>query len=340
MELCVAVAARVGRALIFSPLMLLIFVWAHLTSKDSPDFLWFMYSSFVFLGLATLLLLSADVEHASKKLKRIFYAFVAIAILVTVGVALSIASDPPGGKSHSYHITPENVEINLEYSTFPEKPGYHGSWPQKILDVDYSIRGAWIFYELREVHVYTDKNVYSNLTFRFSLGFWPNRKYYRSIYESEEETVIHNGTESLVSFEDYTYSIHWGAGDRLDKGYTVYLSVGIKLEGPNYGSLKATILPTPTLRPDVWISDEQVSSQLQDGVAVLLCGVFAGALCYMPAKVVKPKIVRRFAPMVDLINNFFAVQGTPKGFLKKCVECGKEIPIASEECQYCKTKQP
>ena len=31
---------------------------------------------------------------------------------------------------------------------------------------------------------------------------------------------------------------------------------------------------------------------------------------------------------------------TPRGFLKKCVECGKEIPIASEECSYCGTKQP
>lgn len=28
-----------------------------------------------------------------------------------------------------------------------------------------------------------------------------------------------------------------------------------------------------------------------------------------------------------------------KGFLKKCVNCGKEIPIASEECQHCGTKQ-
>jgi hypothetical protein len=31
--------------------------------------------------------------------------------------------------------------------------------------------------------------------------------------------------------------------------------------------------------------------------------------------------------------------GTPKSFLKKCVNCGKEIPIASETCQYCNTKQ-
>lgn len=31
---------------------------------------------------------------------------------------------------------------------------------------------------------------------------------------------------------------------------------------------------------------------------------------------------------------------TPEGFLKKCVQCGKEIPIASEECVNCGVKQP
>ena len=32
-------------------------------------------------------------------------------------------------------------------------------------------------------------------------------------------------------------------------------------------------------------------------------------------------------------------KGTPKSFLKKCPKCGKEIPIASEECPFCKAKQ-
>jgi hypothetical protein len=30
---------------------------------------------------------------------------------------------------------------------------------------------------------------------------------------------------------------------------------------------------------------------------------------------------------------------TPSSFLKKCVKCGKEIPLASEECQHCGAKQ-
>jgi len=35
----------------------------------------------------------------------------------------------------------------------------------------------------------------------------------------------------------------------------------------------------------------------------------------------------------------YAARG-PKAFLKKCVSCDREIPIASEECPYCRTKQP
>lgn len=34
------------------------------------------------------------------------------------------------------------------------------------------------------------------------------------------------------------------------------------------------------------------------------------------------------------------ILGEFPSFLKKCVGCGREIPIASEECPYCGTKQP
>jgi len=41
------------------------------------------------------------------------------------------------------------------------------------------------------------------------------------------------------------------------------------------------------------------------------------------------------------LHKFFKSQisTTPKTFLKKCVRCGKEIPLASEECPYCEAKQ-
>jgi len=38
----------VGRALVLSPILLLLFVWIQMVSKDSPIFLWLMYSSSFF----------------------------------------------------------------------------------------------------------------------------------------------------------------------------------------------------------------------------------------------------------------------------------------------------
>jgi hypothetical protein len=36
----------------------------------------------------------------------------------------------------------------------------------------------------------------------------------------------------------------------------------------------------------------------------------------------------------------YAKEGkTPKGFLKKCVRCSRDIPVASEQCSYCGAKQ-
>ncbi len=39
------------------------------------------------------------------------------------------------------------------------------------------------------------------------------------------------------------------------------------------------------------------------------------------------------------VVDYRAPTHTPKSFLKKCAQCGKGIPIASEECQYCGAKQ-
>lgn len=40
-----------------------------------------------------------------------------------------------------------------------------------------------------------------------------------------------------------------------------------------------------------------------------------------------------------VISDLRATGYTPKSFLKKCIECGKDIPIASEVCPKCGAKQ-
>ena len=39
------------------------------------------------------------------------------------------------------------------------------------------------------------------------------------------------------------------------------------------------------------------------------------------------------------VTDYRAPTYTPKSFLKECVRCRKEIPIASEECPCCGTMQ-
>jgi len=59
------------------------------------------------------------------------------------------------------------------------------------------------------------------------------------------------------------------------------------------------------------------------GIMLLLAGLF---LTIFPCLTLKTKEMK--------------YSGTPKSFLKICVNCGGEIPIASEQCPYCGRKQP
>lgn len=42
---------------------------------------------------------------------------------------------------------------------------------------------------------------------------------------------------------------------------------------------------------------------------------------------------------VNMSSSNEQVPETPKSFLKSCVACGRQIPIASEECPFCQAKQ-
>jgi hypothetical protein len=329
-----------------SPILLLLFVWFQAVSKNSPIFLWFLYSSFIFLALATLFLVSSNVEHASKGLKRLFYIVIIIALLVSVGAAFSIGTFPPGGARHYFGIKPNDVEIDLEYGLgFYGKSGYSGGLEQTILNVNYPVGGVYINYELYGVHVFTSKSVISNVTVWFSFYFWPNQRGppYDAFYRMETGTALHNGTESYVEFRDYRFLVMWGSSspasperrERLDKGYRVTIYVAVEFEGPYYGSLKATI----PLTHSVYGDDVEVSSQFEDGIAILLCGICAEALLSITIRQMKPKIVKRLIPIRNRISKFSSLQPSPSSLFKKCVECQREIPIAAEECQHCGAKQ-
>jgi len=319
--------------------MLLAFVWLQIISKNDVFFLFWMYFSFFFLGLATVLMLQSRVEQASRRLRRAFYGLAVILIIVTVAVALWIASVPAGGTRHNSYLTPNDVQMRLTYGWATSgKPGYRGSVEQNLLEVNYPVGAAWVFYDLDGTHVFTDKDIQANVTLWFSLLFFPNGREYRAIYTSEIATAWQNGTDGPVAFHNAPFSIFWGADlpewrDRLDKGYGVSVTLDVEIESPDYGPLNATI----PLYPGVQISDVQVSSQLQDGIAILTCGIFTAMLCSITAKPLMPRITNRMAPALHRMSKTLTPETT--AYLKQCAQCGKQIPIASEECPHCNAKQ-
>lgn len=65
-------------------------------------------------------------------------------------------------------------------------------------------------------------------------------------------------------------------------------------------------------------------------VGVLVASIFLMVTCLGTLGVKKrPVSVREFRS-----------RGGSTAFLKKCVNCGKEIPIASEQCEHCRASQP
>ncbi|MGB9676925.1 MAG: hypothetical protein ACPL0C_07055 [Candidatus Bathyarchaeales archaeon] len=84
------------------------------------------------------------------------------------------------------------------------------------------------------------------------------------------------------------------------------------------------IIATPTPSPDT------------GGVLQMLFG----AILLLTLSLVGFSAGKKMPPSVhDMLQQGGYEGHNPKSFLKKCVKCQKEIPIASEECPYCEAKQ-
>jgi hypothetical protein len=160
----------------------------------------------------------------------------------------------------------------------------------------------------------------------------------------ETRAVPVSFVNSSTAFADCDIIFHaWGSdfaysGHRVRvEGYTVDLVVSLWLNGDDYGSAINF-----TFHPDEWVEvyDFVVDSTLQNTAAVLLCGVFATIYGFIPAKALKPRFDRKVMPKLNgFLLGMSKGQATRRSFLKKCVKCGKDIPIASEQCPYCNAEQ-
>ncbi|MEM3578291.1 MAG: hypothetical protein QXX51_07590 [Candidatus Bathyarchaeia archaeon] len=68
--------------------------------------------------------------------------------------------------------------------------------------------------------------------------------------------------------------------------------------------------------------------------------IFFGAISLLAISAIGFSTAKKKPPSVYEMLSQSTYMQTPKSFLKKCVKCGREIPIASEDCPRCEARQP
>jgi hypothetical protein len=278
--------------------------------------------------------------------------------------AFSLASVPRGGIFHNRYVEVKDFVITLEKDSWVEGDrlcyGYSGSaYPRPIIfEADYPVGWVNAFPTWDcAIRVSLNEPVNMNGSIYTSLDFiappTPSEWLGFCHYTHRQPIVIIKGNSNTIRIGNF---FKWGsvvesAWTAMGKahtqrarveGYRLELTVMLYLEEKaDYGS---KINCTVHSYGRFIIRDYVVDSQLQNTTAILLCGVFAGILCFIPAKIIKPKVHSKFAPIIKNAKAFFDQLlpkqiETPKTFLKECIECSKEIPIASEQCPYCKAEQ-
>jgi len=324
--------------------MLAIFAYFQHLATDNRHFLLLTFSSYIFLAIGAALLFSAAAEPQPRRRRIFVNSTVSIFIIVTLIAAYSLATIPRGGIKHNYHVSPNNFTITLKSHG---EPGHYsgGNYPLEPLFIaNYPVGYAaafssWDF----SLKISFDKPVSLNGTLYAAFVFTSNPGSFRE--RVSRSITFADETSAWVDIDALNF---WGWGSSAPnnhrvrvEGYRFEVWVSLWVDGEDYGpKLNCTVQPYR----EVYVYDYVVDSQLQNTAAILLCGVFAGILCYIPAKSIKPKIDAKFAPIIGGLETFLSElwskqRETPKVFLKKCGECAREIPIASEECPYCKAKQ-
>jgi hypothetical protein len=296
--------------MLFSTLMLAIFMYFQHLALDHPNFVFLTFSSFIFLAIGIALLIRTESETLPRR-RRIFINIAAFTFIVMILVAAnSLGTVPRGGDVYLYGHRVQQRDFSITVRKHPELGYYSGvNYPSETLYVaDYPVGEVIVMSEVPFIlEISSDEPLNLSGTLEASLIF-KSDPVRHGIWETRSAPISFvNNKSACVNLRSLSF---WGWGSsepdhcrvRIE-GYKIEFYVYLRLSGEDYGqSLNFTIKPHGY---GYWqVSDYVVDSKLQNTAAILLCGVFAGALCYIPAKLIKPKIIRGFALIRDSINNF------------------------------------
>ncbi len=273
--------------------MFILFLFFQHAALDNESFVLLTFSSFAFLGVGTLLLLHAGSKETPRRHTIFINAIAFVLIAGILFVANSLGNVPRGGIRQDYYISMRNFTITAESDGLSQ---YYGSHSEGIFATNYAVGYVhvfpeWSYYLKISCQKPVDLNgtVYAILLListpgRFSQGTLSMPV---NFIDGEADSIRIDGAR--VSWGSETPSSH---RVRIE-GYKIELIVRLDVEGADYGpELNFTVHPPRDERIRVW--DCKVDSHLQNTAALLLLGAFAGILCYIPAKSIRPHLVGKF----------------------------------------------
>jgi hypothetical protein len=285
-------------AIMLTPIMLASFVWLEEIAKGTDIhyfgqgeelilndfFVEIMFGAFIPLAIGTGLLLFSRIEEAPRLLKYSLYAIAILCLIPTIFVAHSLATVPRGGKQTSFYISPDTFIGNI---TRYDTGEYRGVAYQTVFTQNYTT--TWVTVTnfgtsddpgYLDVSLQTTKpvNMSGNLHFDVIL--------YRAADEYRQDQPFNLAPSMHVSIDlqgtRWNGKIHvptldWGSYSEYERmrleGYKIGFLLWLELRGTDPGEVvEFTADVTDSFR----VADFRVDSSLQNGVAILLCGVFIG----------------------------------------------------------------
>lgn len=301
-------------AITLTPILLIIFVWLEETAKGSEIhyisalilndfFVQLMFGAFIPLAIGTCLLIFSRIESAPKKLKYILYAVTILSLIATLFVANSLATVPRGGRQHSYGVSSDTFDTFSLNLTLHQRLGvYYGESYQTIFTNDYPTSLVYVsgygesFMQDPEVRLRATNPInLSGTLYLFIYLYRATDDYSQRLplyFSFSEESIDFDGSSVWVRKEIRSPYFAWGSSGEYRRmrleGYKIGLLLFLKLRGTDYGD---EIHFTANINGRFQIIDFHVDSALQNGVAILLCGIFAGIYVQILGKPVIKRIV-------------------------------------------------
>lgn len=256
------------------------FVWLQLASTENKDFLLLVFSSFFFLGVATILALL--IYRGSSDSQKALATTVCIILIVgTVFVTDSLTQNPRGGGGASTQVTMENFDLDIVGEEANGKLRYRGSHTEVIHKPSYA--SSRIYLSTADIPVEANlgltllspANVNGTCYIFFILDPYESNPY---ALLKEEVAFTEHSTSQAVSVDVFPI---WGDGSHVRfEGYTIEFRLRLTLTGAETGPSALNFTVTPDF--EVHILEAITSSTFQNNLTIALCGVFIGTNLLVP----------------------------------------------------------